>query len=309
MLIDEICAELGVRSERVAHLALTASNRYFVFPISKRDGSQRWIAHPSRPLKLLQRWINFRVFRHLPVHDAAMAYRKGRNIRENAVRHKDSRYTVRIDFKDFFPSFHAKGVRKFLHDMNGLYVDLDVVDIDFVVRVVSRNDALTIGAPSSPVITNAMMYLFDSALASACADRDLIYTRYADDLFISSTEPGRLSDIPALVQELAAIFPYSSLNINPTKTAFLSRKYHREITGLVITPEGRLSIGRDRKREIKSLVHRYSAGAISSEKLAYLRGLLAFAEDVEPKFIFALNQKYGPQLVSSIYRKQVDAGL
>lgn len=62
----------------------TASHHYKTYAIPKRDGGTRTIEHPSKKLKALQRWLLTNVLEGLPVHPAAMAYKKGISIFDNA---------------------------------------------------------------------------------------------------------------------------------------------------------------------------------------------------------------------------------
>lgn len=303
MLLERLERESGVKSERLCNLADTASKRYYIFEIDKRSGGRRQIAHPSRALKGVQRWLNARLLRKLPIHSAAMAYRKGISIRDNVIRHVGSQFTLRMDFKDFFPSFSEDGVKKFLVDqVLAGNCQLETHDVEFVGKIVSRYGQLTIGAPTSPMLTNAMMFDFDSKLQNYCEERAMIYTRYADDLFISATEPERLSLAKEFVLCNTQNFPYARLKINENKTAFLSRKYRRSITGLVLTPNDKISVGRHRKREIKALVYKYLNGTLEVEKLGYLKGLIAFVSDAEPEFRGALDRKYGQRAIMTIMR-------
>lgn len=301
MLIDRLQAQSGLSRSRLLHLSDTASERYKVYTIVKRDGGRRRIAHPSRALKAIQRWINKVLILNFPVHSNATAYKKGASIRNNASIHANSRFTLRIDYRDFFPSFREDGIRRYLHSMNnGMNLRLSDEDIDFVCSVVTRHGALTIGAPSSPAITNAMMFECDSAICSLSRERNLTYTRYADDLFISSARSNGLEGVFQEVGRVTRSLEYVTLRINRQKTAYLSRRYRRSITGLVVTPDGRVSIGRSRKREIKALIHRTVSGDIKERDIERVRGLLAFALDAEPEFFEGLQRKYGREILRCI---------
>ncbi|MCY0153937.1 reverse transcriptase domain-containing protein [Hoeflea alexandrii] len=168
--------------------------------------------------------------------------------------------------------------------------------------MVCRYDRLTIGAPSSPSITNAMMFPFDQMLFNYCVERDLIYSRYADDIFISANKPDQLVNLEAKIADVKRNVPHLSIRLNRKKTTHLSKKYHRSITGVVITPQHRLSIGRNRKREIKALIHRWINGKLDTFEVSYMRGLLAFSRDIEPSFEEALRAKYGQQRIEEILR-------
>lgn len=303
MLVDQIARSTQLEKSELLRLAQNASQHYKVYTIPKRNGEPRPIAHPSRELKAVQRWIVKVVIQRLPIHDAATAYRKGGGIRVNAERHRTSRYTNRYDFSNFFPSFKRPQVQSFLHsEAQKFGMILSDDDLDFIGAIVCRHNRLTIGAPSSPAITNAMMFPFDQKMFEYCLTRDLMYTRYADDIFISAKEPDQLTNLDFRIAEAKRGMDHLSIRLNRQKTAYLSKKYHRSITGVVITPEHRLSIGRARKREIKALIHRWINGKLDLVEVNYMRGLLAFARDIEPSFEVSLKDKYGSSVVSEVLR-------
>lgn len=63
-----------------------------------------------------------------------------------------------------------------------------------------------------------------------------------------------------------------------------------------------MSIGRGRKREIKALIHLWLKGQIAPDKVHYMRGLLAFARDIEPDFEINMRKKYGNLAINQILR-------
>jgi retron-type reverse transcriptase len=303
MLIQQIARTTKLDEQELRHLAASANRRYKVYEIPKRNIGMRKIEHPSREIKALQRWIAKVIVGRFPVHHAATAYQKGSGIRENAERHRTSKYTNRYDFANFFPSFKQKSVEQFIQsESEKLGMILAPDDLQFVGNIVCRNGRLTIGAPSSPTITNTMMFDFDQSLFGFCHSKGLVYTRYADDLFISSNEPGKLEKLEKQILEAKRGIPHLSLRLNRKKTAYLSKKYGRQITGVNITSDHKLSIGRDRKREIKALVHQWINNKLDVSKVHYMRGLLAFARDIEPEFEANLRLKYGDRPINEILR-------
>lgn len=303
MLLERLQIHSGLPLSLLERYADTASKRYRTYTIEKRNGDPRTIEHPSREIKAIQRWLIRALIRNMPVHEAATAYSKGASIRKNAERHVRSRYTVRLDFEDFFPSFRGGNVVAYLEKThNDPNMVLSPDDLAFFRRIVCRHDALTIGAPTSPGLTNAMMFDFDTGMADWCAARNLIYTRYADDLFISALGPGALAGVETKATELAAAFPYANLRLNRKKTAHLSRKYRRSITGLVITPDQTLSIGREKKTRLKSDVYAYSKGKLQPEEQSRTAGLIAFVRDVEPTFYETLLRKYGRETIEGLQK-------
>lgn len=301
MIIELLSRTSKVDKEKLVRLSQTASARYKVYTIPKRAGGERIIEHPSQELKAVQRWIVRIMFSRFPVHKVATAYRKGTGIRENAERHRRTKYTNRYDFANFFPSFTQGRVEDFLAiESRKLDMVLTEQDIRFVGNIVCRHGHLTIGAPSSPAITNCMMFEFDSRFHDYCNNRELVFTRYADDVFVSANSPNSLRGIERAILAAKRNIPHLSIRLNRQKTATLSRKYNRTVAGVVITPDHKLSIGRDRKREIRSLIHKWISGSLDPERVLYLRGLVAFGIDVEPSLKMRLMTKYGAKAIDDL---------
>ncbi|MFV2053223.1 retron St85 family RNA-directed DNA polymerase [Aliiroseovarius sp. YM-037] len=307
MLIELLSKTSNIPESKLLSLSLTASRRYKVYTIPKRSGGDRLIEHPSRELKAVQRWIVQALFARFPVHEAATAYRKGTGIRENAERHRQTKFTNRYDFSSFFPSFSQDRVIHYVSEQSkNLGIELTQRDLDFAGNIVCRHRRLTIGAPSSPAITNTMMFEFDRRMHEVCQRRGLVFTRYADDIFVSSFEPRELGGLEALIVQSKRDIPHLRLRLNHQKTTYLSKKYSRKITGVVITPQHTLSIGRERKREIKALVHKWIKGDIEPQKFYYLKGLFAFAIDIEPQFEARLIEKYGKAHIQRLRSAKFD---
>ena len=156
---------------------------------------------------------------------------------------------IRIDFKGFFPSIVARDVERVLRQELFGAMRLSDEDVELITKLVCKDRALTIGAPSSPVLSNAIMYEFDAHWAQRARQSGIVYSRYADDLYFSTNTPnilaGTLEDIRAFVAQQQSPL----LSINDKKSVYTSRKRHRMVTGLVLTPDRRVSLGRARRLE------------------------------------------------------------
>lgn len=303
MLIDLIATETGVSKAYLQRLARTASYRYKLYSIPKRTGGVRLIAHPARSLKSIQRWLSNSLFSALPVHDAATAYRQGVSVRDNALAHLRGNFLLKLDIQDFFPSLKAVDVSDLLR-RNALLLgrDLSEEDIAFVESIISRRGSLPVGAPSSPGISNQLMFEFDAAVSQRCASFDVRYTRYADDLFFSTNVPNVLKGIHLYVADVLGGMEHPKLKLNAAKTTYTSRRRKRIVTGVVLTSDGKVSLGRAKKRQIRSLVQRYRDAKLDWLGAEYLSGFLAYAASVEPNFIASLQTKYGHEVIARAIR-------
>ena len=102
------------------------------------------------------------------------------------------------------------------------------------------------------------------------------------------------------------VFPSYGACGSDEKTVHLSKKYQRRVTGLIINNLNQISLGRDRKREISALIHKYSLNHLPDDEIFRLQGLLGFASDVEPDFFSRMNVRYGNQLVHELFQKRME---
>lgn len=161
---------------------------------------------------------------------------------------------------------------------------------------------LSIGAPSSPFVSNVTMFFFDELISKICEDKGIIYTRYADDLSFSTNQKDILFSIPALVKESLKVVGLKNIKVNNAKTVFSSKKFNRHVTGITLSNEGVVSLGRERKRIISAMVHHFTLGLLDKESIYKLKGYLGFAKYIEPSFILRLKIKYGDEIVLKIQR-------
>ncbi|EDZ6949936.1 RNA-directed DNA polymerase, partial [Salmonella enterica] len=89
------------------------------------------------------------------------------------------------------------------------------------------------------------------------------------------------------------------------KTVFTSRKFNRHVTGVTITTEGYLSLGRDRKRLLRSKIHHYVCGVLSEKEILTLKGELGYAKFIEHKFFLSMIKRYGNAVISEISKYEI----
>lgn len=295
-ILDTLLSDLPLTRGELELLVLTAPARYKVHLIDKRHGrGKRTIAQPTAEIKLLQRLMIERILDQLPISKSAMAYREGRSIADHATPHAHNKYLLKLDFENFFPSITAVDFLKHINRFTGLSRE----DAKFLARLFfwrpkgTRNLILSIGAPSSPSISNTLMYGFDQSLEEFCAPRGITYTRYADDLALSTNQPNVLKEAHLFVGELCKTLPYPKLRLNEEKTVYTSKKHRRFLTGLVLSNDGKASLGREKKRLIRSMLAHCKNGELPDDERGRLRGWIAYAMSVDKPFISALKRMVG----------------
>ena len=141
----------------------------------------------------------------------------------------------------------------------------------------------------------------DDKISALCKASNVTYTRYADDLYFSCTEKEILPKLPSEIKKIIRQLDHpTGLWLNLDKTIHSSKKRSMKITGLILTNSGSISIGREKKREIRSLAYNWEK--LDSKQKSHLSGYLAYCSSVEPSFINSLCKKYGAALISEIVK-------
>jgi RNA-directed DNA polymerase len=302
MLLKYLSKNMLLKRSFIETVANSASKRYKRATIKKHDGSDRTIYQPSRELKAIQRVIHDDILNKLPIHSSVFAYRKGVNLKQHVLAHKSSNYITRLDFKNFFNSIDSDDLENFISDNSRLLgPNWTLNDTKLLLNLVCFKGALTIGSVTSPVLSNSICFQLDENIFQICCKLKIVYTRYADDLYFSTNDPYILFNLPKDIIKIIRTLKYpKNLWLNKKKTIHTSKKRLRRITGIVLTPDGTVSIGRENKRRIRSLIFKWDT--LSEENRLSLKGYLSFVSSVEPEFINRLCIKFGSKAIYDIIK-------
>lgn len=306
MFVSKLCAYLNLNPDEFIRFLGNASVKYKVFKIPKRSHGYRIIAQPSKELKKYQR--AFLKCYNLPAHSCATGYQKRLSIKDNARPHLTSKYLLKLDLENFFtrlsPTDFWRQCENHFSNCLSFPENEKILINQLLFWSPSKNAdkklVLSIGAPSSPSISNFCMFSFDKKIFDYCRLHSITYTRYADDLTFSSNEREQLLELIPVVKETLESEFEGKQNLKDEKTVLTSKANNRHITGLTLTADNRLSLGRKKKRFIKHLVHCYIHSLLSDNELKKLIGWLSFAQDVEPSFLISLERKYSPTIIKQI---------
>ena len=287
-MVDKIAADLCLDPGYVASVVKRSKFYYRDYYIKKRDGGRRKISQPSPELKTLQYWVVNNILNKYPISTSAYAYQKGSSIKKHAQFHQNSKHIFHTDIFKFFPSITYEHLQPILLSNPKLFEDLEI-DLDTVETIRDicfRENSLCIGTVSSPIISNIIMYQFDVIMLGYCKKNHLKYSRYADDIYLSSNSYIELEHVNFFFDTLKKF----GFSINESKTYFSSPKYRRKVTGLVIGTDSSVTIGSQKRDLIKKLVY---------DKLVHNRGdgnsilgYLAFLKDIEPQTYNNIIAKY-----------------
>lgn len=222
--------------------SVSASPEHFYreYKIAKKSGGVRTINEPLPTLKAVQKVIITDFLRDVEPHKTAKAYRKNHTLRGNAVIHRRRPYMLKIDIKDFFSNIDA-------HAIYSLFYALGYTSqvARLLTGLCTLNNGLPQGAPTSPLLSNLVMRDFDDAVFAHCVERNIFYTRYADDMAFSANTDDVKNLIPFIRKELKKY----RLEMNEKKTTFAGPGGRKYVTGIVVNE--RLNILRDDRKKLR----------------------------------------------------------
>lgn len=187
--------------------------------------------------------------------------------------------------------------------------------IDKLVDMMTWENELPIGFPTSPQLSNAVLYKFDESLHSYCKKNRLAYTRYSDDIIISGNSFDGFDQLTKTVQTYLDINASSNLVLNIDKTHLTHVGNKVKILGLVITPDGRVTINSKYKRKLEVLLHFYVSDKNKFKEIVNetlqgnehsIFGLLHYAKSVDPLYLEKLQRKYGTYALRSLMKGKKD---
>jgi RNA-directed DNA polymerase len=297
-LADVRSLERTVTAERLRNY------RYAAVP--RRSGLPRLIEAPKMRLKEIQRWILREVVDHVPVHEAAQGFTRGRSVIDHARRHSGHPVLLRLDLADFFASVSAGrvfGIFQTLgyeapvaHVLTGLTTNVVPQHVWNVVHATSSAPVsatfhlgralatphLPQGAPTSPALANLAAFRLDRRLAGLAASAGLHYSRYADDLAFSGARlPRGGAALEALV---AAIVRDEGFTLNAAKSVLRTRAARQQVCGIVVnaTP----NVPRAEYDRLKAILHNAARHGPASQGLsgrtAELQGRIAWVASLNP---------------------------
>ena len=268
--------------------------------ISKKNGGKRVVYSCqsdllSNTLKILNSNLNSLYKPPTSVH----GYVKGRNIKTNAAKHLTKKYVLVLDIENYFDTVKSSLVEQSFKDL-GFTTDTAA----YLTKIVTFQSALVQGFNTSPTIANIVFYPLDKKMEKL--DKNIIYSRYADDLYFSSNEE---FNIEAKVQGIISEFGF---RINKPKSKLMKRGWHQYVTGLTVFDKQSPRISKKTKRKLRQQIYYinkfgyrsyvlydlektpqdyFSSSSLRDEvdsKIEYLQrklnGWLLFINSIEPRF-------------------------
>ncbi|ELA7316197.1 RNA-directed DNA polymerase [Vibrio alginolyticus] len=262
--INHLAKLSGVNTAQLLRFTCRSQeDRYTVFPIRKRTSKRkRYICVPPEPLLRVQKYINQEILHKIPVHHASMAFAKNNCIVDVAAMHCGSKWLIKLDVRDFFENISEVAVYKVFRGL-GYPALLSFQLSRLCTRIVPyqhihgmNNDksrwkspksysikpfnskvigSLPQGAPTSPMLSNLVCRTLDEAILSIAQDYGLYYTRYADDIALSTADSCfTRSKCQQIIRKVNQVIWNHSLSPNRSKVKVIPPGGRKTILGLLV---------------------------------------------------------------------------
>ena len=232
--------DLGISAKTLYAVSNNINKHYHKAKLPKKSGGYRNLSVPDDILKAIQRQISEMLLIHMPVSRYAKAYRFGNSTLRNAKHHVGKQVVLKLDILHFFDSIRYSTVKDNVFPEEIYAESLRIL----LTMLCYHKDALPQGAPSSPAITNIILYELDEQIGQWCRERNIAYTRYCDDMtFSGDFEPAEVIRFVRL--ELKKI----GFLLNEQKTKLQHPGQQQTVTGIVVNEK--LSIPADYRRKLR----------------------------------------------------------
>ena len=231
---------LGFPAKTLYALSNNLDKHYHTVFIPKSDGSKRKLSVPDLILKSVQKSIAQNLLCRRPISVHAQAYKIGGSVQRNARPHVGKNKLLKLDIEGFFDNILYSRVKDvvFCEEQYGASIRT------LLTMLCYYKESLPQGAPSSPAITNIIMYEFDEAVGEFCAEKSIAYTRYCDDMtFSGDFDEGEV--IAFVKGELKKL----GLFLKQRKTAVIPKNKRQVVTGIVINEK--INLTKDYKKKIR----------------------------------------------------------
>ncbi|WP_350313284.1 reverse transcriptase family protein [Dickeya fangzhongdai] len=295
----------------------------------------REVYEPNEKLKEYLRFINEFIVSYLNVNkEVVFSYRKGSSTYDAVAVHSCSKIFFNADIKSFFPSINRKFAKRILLENTNTIPIIDIKDyIDVLLDYIIYNDSLPVGFITSPSFSNACLFEFDNALQNYCNKFGFVYSRYSDDIIVSSVGGGKFNDLEEVISLFLSELGNVRFQLNKEKTKIARKGNKIKLLGMVILPSGRISVDIKIKQRVEHLIHFYLTDRdkfidavvndpkirtkIRIKKLVTVEqkleagietisGLLNHINTIDKEYLNKLKKKYGNAIVDMFFHKSVN---
>ncbi len=232
-------------------------NRYNPTTYKKKDGTPRKIKAPVKVLKKVQEKVLKGILCDVKQLPYVYGLSKDKGILNNAILHnrKNECVLLNVDVKDFYPSIKYKNVVAIFKR-----ISFSEENSKILTKLCTIDKELPQGSPASAHIASLYMYETDRKLHEYCLERELVYSRYFDDITISG-----VFDFKEVLSVVKDQLCDVKLELKDSKTRFFKVDEVKMVNNLVLR-EFSVDVSDEYKKSIEEAYRAYSTTNTDSDK-------------------------------------------
>jgi RNA-directed DNA polymerase len=302
---NTLAAALRLHPGSLWFFVLKAYALYTTHQIRKKSGKMRTLHIPDERLMRVQRKVLRAFLNRVEYPPWVAAYVPGRTTVDAARIHAGRPVLIVVDLENFFPSTKRAWVR----DAFAAEFAISRPTAEMLATLVTapwvpgKNAQFVVpqGAPTSGAAANIVaMHRLDPLILEVCEDFGMDYTRYADDLAFSRTQPLSRDHASAFIYAIVRAIRRSGYRVNYEKIRVQRQGQQQRLLGLTINDHPNLP--KRVYRGMRALVHQCATqGYEETAKLRgfecggaleiHLQGMFAYAEPLAPQRVRALRAR------------------
>ncbi|QQP70185.1 RNA-directed DNA polymerase [Carnobacterium sp. CS13] len=236
---------IGVNKKSFLEIINSIDIQYHTIYVPKKREGFREINKPSINLMIIQRWILENILYKKKVHNNSFGFEPKKSVISNAKEHLNKKTVLSVDIEDFFHSIKEDYIKKIFLDM-GYTKKLS----ELLAKICCFNGMLPQGSPSSPYLSNIYCIELDKDIYKLCQNYDLKYSRYADDITISSNNHINSEEV---ITNLIKIFNKYGFEMNSSKTRVSLKGNRQIVTGILVNDK--LNVSKKYRNDLRQEIY------------------------------------------------------
>lgn len=312
----------------------TGVTPYRFFKMKKRkklNGKQQYreICVPNPNLLSIQKFICKNILNKIKCHESSVAFSKGSSTYDAALIHCEAKWIIKLDIANFFESINEKNVYELFVNLGFTpLLSFEMARLCTKASTPYKGDPKCInaskhnskktykfynktkmgylpqGAPTSPMISNLVSRKLDVGISKISSEYDLEFTRYADDITLSSTGSFSRTKAKEVISKVYSVFRANGFSPNHTKTTIIPPGARKIVLGLNVECS-QPKLPKDLKKRIDQHLHfclHPDVGVLKHTKEKkfdsiygfknHLGGLISYAKQIEPLLGSKMYEKF-----------------
>ena len=287
--LHALASALRVPEEELAELAKLANKSYSKVP--PKPGKKPRECFNAKPrLKAVHKKIKEAIFHRVEFPMYLTGSIKGRDYILNADLHKNKAVLICEDVKKFFPSVRAERVKDVWINVFGFSEDVALL----LTQLTTKDGGLPQGAITSSYLANLVFWRDEPLLEAKLAARGIDYSRYVDDIAMSSKRRLPNSVYTKSISDVYGMLRRNGLLADrDDKHKFFRSSQQMKLTNLIVNRKPSLPISK--RRNARAAVFQIAQRVANGELTPEVSQLLSNASHVVGS-IGRLHKDEGEQL-------------